>query len=142
MCVVVAEWSKAQVSEHWGANDPGSIPWSGYVTALCLLDLSAAFDTVNYDILLARLKNTYGFVGLIIKWLRTYLENHVFHVQFNGEHSSSTILTCGVPQGLVLRLLLFVMYTAQLEDITRKHNYQSHMNADDNQYMYIVATRM
>ena len=96
---------------------------SGYVTALCRLDLFAAFVTVDYDILLARLKNTYGFVGLTIKWLRTYLENRAFHVQYNGELSSSTILTCGVPQGSILGLLLFVMYTAQLEDITRKHNY-------------------
>ena len=48
-------------------NDIATAKDSGYVTALCLLDLSAAFDTVDYDILLARLKNIYGFFGLTIK---------------------------------------------------------------------------
>ena len=64
---------------------------SGRVTALCLLDLSAAFDTVDHEILLARLEKTYGFIGLTIKWLRTYIKNCAFHVQLNGELSSSQI---------------------------------------------------
>ena len=58
---------------------------SGHVTALCLLDLSVAFDTVDHEILLARLEKTYGFITLTIKWLWTYLENRVFHVQLNAE---------------------------------------------------------
>ena len=60
-------------------NDINTAIHSGQVTALCLLDLSAEFDTVDRCILLDRLEKTFGFIGRTIEWLHTYLEIHKMH---------------------------------------------------------------
>ena len=54
-------------------SDIGTATDSGHLTAKCFLNVLAAFDTVDHEILLDRLEKTYGFIGLTIKWLRTHL---------------------------------------------------------------------
>ena len=71
----------------------------GDVTGLALLDLSAAFDTVDHDILLNVLELRYGIVGPALGWFESYLRNRTQTVIYNGQHSQSTTLSCGVPQG-------------------------------------------
>ncbi len=72
---------------------------SGKISVLVLLDLSAAFDTVDHNILLERLENWVGLSGMALKWFRSYLEGRGYYVSI-GEHKSKwTSMTCGVSQG-------------------------------------------
>jgi hypothetical protein len=73
----------------------------GKVTILALLDLSAAFDTVDHDILIQRLSYTYGIGGTALSWFRSFLTDRTQSVNFNGQQSSRSTLTSGVPQGSV-----------------------------------------
>ncbi len=62
---------------------------SGKISVLVLLDLSAAFDTVDHNILLERLENWVGLSGLALKWFRPYLEGRGYYVSI-GEHKSTS----------------------------------------------------
>ncbi len=94
---------------------------SGKISVLVLLDLSAAFDTVDHNILLERLENWVGLSGMALKWFRSYLEGRGYYVSI-GEHESKwTSMTCGVPQGSILALLLFSLYMLPLSQIMRKN---------------------
>ncbi len=93
---------------------------SGKISVLVLLDLSAALDTVNHNILLERLENWVRLSGLALKWFRSYLEGRGYYVSI-GEHKSKwTSMTCGVPQGSILAPLLFSLYMLPLSQIMRK----------------------
>ena len=69
------------------------------VTSLVTLDLSAAFDTVDHDILLSILRNKYGIDGKALKWFNEYLRPHSFKVAVNGVYSKEHNLEVSVPQG-------------------------------------------
>ena len=99
---------------------------------LVLLDLSSAFDTVDHDILLNRLKNI-GITGLVHDWFNSYLSGRTQAVFLDGVTSDSVNLTCGVPQGSVLGPILFNIYTQPLGEIARKHGMKYHFYADDTQ---------
>ena len=86
----------------------------GDVASLVLLDLSAAFDTVDHDILLRRLQVSFGFGGAALRWFRSYLKGRVQCVRRGPQVSTPTVILCGVPQGSVLGPILFVLYTAEL----------------------------
>ena len=76
-----------------------------YVSTL-FMDLSKAFDTINHDLLLAKLK-TYGFSLNAVKLMRSYLKNRKQQVQINHKSSSENIVIAGVPQGSIDGPLLF-----------------------------------
>ena len=108
-----------------------------HVSLLRLLNLSAAFDTVNFSILLEGLEQSNGIVGSMLDWIRSYLENRVQNVVMNQACSSTHHLTCEVPQGSVLEPLLFVMYTKDVTTIIQRHGLLNHCYADDTQiYFY------
>ena len=77
-------------------------------------DLSAAFDTVDHDILIRRLQTTYGINGTVIQWFRSYLTDRSQYVRRGVVKSSISRLVCGVPQRSVLGPILFVLDTAEL----------------------------
>ena len=75
---------------------------------LILLDLSAAFDTVDHTILLSFLKDYIGLDGLALKLFETYLTNRTQCVSIKGVFSELSELAYGVPQGSVLGPIAFV----------------------------------
>ena len=70
---------------------------------LMLIDLSAAFDTVNHDYLIQRLHSEYLVGGNVINWLKSYLSECSSKVSVNGSISDKAILEIGVPQGSILQ---------------------------------------
>jgi hypothetical protein len=106
---------------------------SGDIAVLALLDLSAAFDTVDHETLLNRLRKTYGIGGRVHDWFQSYLSGRVQSVRCGGCSSTPTLLVCGVPQGSVLGPILFLLYTADLLRLVRAHGLDPHLYADDTQ---------
>ena len=104
---------------------------------LVLLDLSAAFDTLDHQILLSRLKSYFGFTGSVLQWFRSYLTNRSQKVVISEVASSLRQLEFGVPQGSILGPLLFVLYMAPLQDVISRHGLDCMFYADDTQ-LYIA----
>ncbi|KAK2189960.1 hypothetical protein NP493_92g03003 [Ridgeia piscesae] len=98
-------------------------------TILLLVDFSFAFDTINHNILIRRLRLRYGFVGKALDWLTSYLKERTQRVVIGDQSSSTTTLTTGVPQ--VLGPLLFSLYVQPIGDIIRAHGLFFHQYADD-----------
>ena len=96
-----------------------------------LLDLSAAFDTIDHVILLQRLRHRLGISGRVLDWFNSYLSGRSQGISINGTLSDKFLLECGVPQGSCLGPLLFVIYTSKLFEIVRNHLPQVHCFADD-----------
>ena len=105
----------------------------GDITALTLLDLSAAFDTVDHQILLRRLKTSYGLVGSALDWFASYLDGRTQFVRCGTRWSTPGSVLCGVPQGSVLGPILFLLYTAELLRLIEDHDLHPHLYADDTQ---------
>ena len=77
-------------SDIWNATD------NGQTTLLGLLDLSAAFDTVDHDILLKRLQQSFGFGGTMLDWGTSFFTNRAQTVKFRDISASATQLDQGV----------------------------------------------
>ena len=82
---------------------------AGKVTALTLLDLSAAFDTIDHTILLRRLDDWFGVTGKTLNWFKSYLTGRCQRIKLDDCLSSKADLRFGVPQGSVLGPLLFTL---------------------------------
>ena len=105
----------------------------GDSAALILLDLSAAFDTVDHPILLQRLQTSFGIHDVAHRWFRSYLSGRHQYVRRGSIKSAISRLICGVPQGSVLGPILFVLYTADLISLIESHGLFPHLYADDTQ---------
>ena len=113
----------------------------GMVSLLGLLDLSAAFDTVDHAILLNRLSSTYGLTGSVHAWMTSFLSDRTQVVAFDGSTSRCSALDCGVPQGSILGPLLFVLYSDEVSVIAWRWDLFIHAYADDIQLLGSTVAR-
>ncbi len=109
----------------------------GSSAVLILLDLSAAFDTLDHSILLERLERSFGVTACALDWLRSYLTGRSQCVAVQTTTSTESSLAFGVPQGSVLGPKLYCMYTRAVGNIVKQHGMTHHIYADDTQ-AYIV----
>ena len=101
---------------------------------MILLDLSAAFDTIDHSVLLDRMRDNIGIDGVAHDWFTSYLSGRTQSVQIGQVISLiSILLLFGVPQGSVLGPLLFLIYILPLGHIIRKYGFELHIYADDTQ---------
>ena len=96
----------------------------GFVSVLVLLDLSAAFDTIDHQILLQRLEQLISIKGTALNWFKSYFSDRFQFVLINDESSVRTKVNHGVPQGSVLSPILFSLYMLSLGNIIRTHSGQ------------------
>ena len=85
--------------------------WNKFVI-LVLIDLSAAFDTVDHTILIRRLSTRFRIRGRALDWFVSYFSDRTQYVKVNDTSSNALHLTQGVPQGSVLVPILCSLYTS------------------------------
>ena len=93
------------------------------MSLLVLLDISAAFDTVDHGILLGRLSKL-GIGGLALAWLRSFLEDHPQRVQLGD----SVLAPWNLPQGLIIFPMLFNIYMRLLGQVIRGCGASCHLH--------------
>ena len=86
------------------------------MSILSLLDLSSAVDTIDHNILIAALRNTFDCSGTVLDWFISYLSCRTQSATV-GDESTPSVLKCGVPQASVLGPLLFTRYTHPLNTV-------------------------
>ena len=96
-----------------------------------MLDLSAAFDTVDHSIFVERLSSDFGFRGSVLKWFTNYLFGRTQSFRFNSQISDSFSVFCGAPQASVLGPRLYSLYVAPISKIISHYNVSHHIYADD-----------
>jgi hypothetical protein len=113
----------------------------GNIVLVVLLDLSAAFDTIDHEILLEKLLTDYNISGKALGWMKSYLEDRYFCVKIDDTISSLLELLFGVPQGSLLGPILFILYIKALQEIAAKYGLNVQFYADDSQ-LYISFSPM
>jgi len=114
------------IPQYWDSSD-SSLQRSGQVSALRLLDLTTAFDTVDHQLLLHRHEHQFGLRGVVLAWFASYLTNISFRFLLDGDNMSAKVsVLCSVPQGSVLWPWLFVLYMVDLTDVVDQHNVKFH----------------
>ena len=100
---------------------------------LTRLDLSAAFDTLDHDILIHRLSFTFGLSDNVLNWFKSYLSDRKQKIKIDNFYSDDIPISFGVPQGSVLGPLLFTMYMYPLSKLINSEKFGYHLYADDTQ---------
>ncbi len=103
------------------------------VTLLVLIDLSAAFDTIDHGILLETMKNDFGVIGTAQRWIASYLSGRKQRILIENNTSDAFNINSGVPQGSCLGPILFILYVAGLFKIIDRHLPNAHSYANDSQ---------
>ena len=114
---------------------------NGKGVILVMLDLSAAFDTIDHGILIQLLEKRCGVTRLAKQWIMWYLEDRKQTLIISGSRSVATSVTVGVPQGSVLGPLLFSVYLTPLPSIIESYAIDHHCYADDRQLYTTFSPR-
>ena len=101
-----------------------------------LLDLSAAFDTIDHATLFHQLQNQRGVSRIALDWFKSYLSDRTQSVTINDTYSKPTRLLYGVPHGSVLGPLLCTICTLPFGGILREGGMSYHLYADDTQLYF------
>ena len=96
-----------------------------------MLDLSAAFDTIDHQVLLNRLNCAYGLTDKALMWAKSYLSEHYQMVLVKGKQSKLMLLDYGLPQDSVLGSKKYNMYTGPSDNIIQQHKINHKSYADD-----------
>ena len=91
---------------------------NGLITASVFLDLNEAFDTVDHNILLRKLK-LIGLDSKSLNWFESYLSNRLQKTSISNTLSSPLPVSVGVPQGSILGPLLFIIYVNEMPNIVK-----------------------
>ena len=93
----------------------------GQITIVVMIDLSAAFDTIDIPIALQILQEDFGVVGTPLKWIESYLTGRTMKVVINNETSREETLKFGVPQGSCAGPVIFTRYIAAFNRFVKKY---------------------
>ena len=106
---------------------------NGQISAVCLLDLMAAFDGIDHELWLQRLDYFFHIKGLALSWFRSYVTGRTFCVVYTGMTSTMMANTCQFRRGSVLGPLLFILYTTNLSKLAGKRGATLNTFAADTQ---------
>ena len=123
------QYSRSRASINITENIRKALDY-GNIGCGIFVDLQKAFDTVDHQILLAKL-NHYGICGVSNDWFKSYLSNHNQYVSINGYESGLAAINSGVSQGSVLGPLLFLLYMNDLDQaikICKVHHFADDTN--------------
>ena len=110
---------------------------NGLINGVVFIDLKKAFDTIDHQIMLQKLRN-YGIDQMSLTWFESYLSNRTQKCRVNDQLSNSAPVTCGVPQGSNLGPIHFLIY---MNDLPNCLNHAiPRMFADDMSINYSVNT--
>jgi len=99
-------------------------------TDIVYFDFSKAFDTVNHDLILHKLKHQFCIDGLLLQFIKIYLENRKQQVIIGGSKSGPLPVHSGIPQGSILGPLLFVLFINDMFSVVN-NNTNIALYADD-----------
>ena len=112
-------------------NDAYMLLDSSTSVMVSFLDFSAAFDTINHELLLQKLEFKYGIKGTALMWFESFLKSRMFQVKIKDSVSNRKYLNFGVPQGSVLGPILFCLYVQEIGDIISRHSLRFYIFADN-----------
>jgi len=108
---------------------------------LVLLDLSAAFDTLDHQLIIQTMENQLGLRGTALHWFKSYLTDRKQLVKIAATSSQVRDLVYGVPQGSVLGPTLFSLYTRPLSSVIEHAGMNHNLYADDSQLYIAIDVR-
>ena len=114
---------------------------NGGCSILILLDLSAAFDTIDIPLLLNDLEKNFGIEDEALSWIRSFLMGRNFSVLIDEVVSVEGSMKFGVPQGTILGPFLFTVYISSLQYLLDRHGVSYHFYADDTQVYFNVENK-
>ena len=125
------------------ARMPNDILWAmeeQHITMVVILDLSMAFDMVNYNILLKILESQFGITDTALKWFGSFLRPRSFKVHIDGEYSESQKLSFGMPQGSCSGAKIFTCNCSLINKVVPK-SVSTNGFADDHSLWKTFKTR-
>ena len=119
------------------------------VTPLVAIDVSAAFDTIDHDLLLSILSKKFGVVGNVLKSFDSYLRPRRFQIQIDDTKSKEIELPLSVPQGSCAGPVLYLGYASTIQEVIQDPNGSSSTYkpidlpgfADDHAYIKLFAAK-